>query len=324
MKILVTGGAGYIGSFMTKRLLDDGHKVVVIDSLEKGHKEALDTRADFRKGSLLDSNFLSSSVEEGIDAIIHFAAYISMAESMKSPFKYFENNTLGSLMLFEEALKKGIKKIIFSSTAGVYGDPVKTPIPEDHQRTPTNPYGESKKMVEDILKWFGEIHGLSYVSLRYFNACGASVDGSMGERHDPETHLIPSVINSILGKKEFSLFGTDYNTPDGTAVRDYIHVLDLVEAHVLALDKITNENGGYTYNVGTGIGHSNLEVVQKVEEISQEKVNLVKKERRSGDAGILIADPTAIKTELGFEPKYSDINTIVKTAWVWHKSKTEN
>lgn len=320
MKVLVTGGAGYIGSFMVKRLLEDNHEVTVVDSLEKGHKDSVDPRAHLEVGNLSDSAFLSQIFEaNSFDAIIHFAAYISMGESMENPYIYFENNTYTALKLIEQASKHNVKKIIFSSTAGVYGNPTQTPIPEDHSKNPTNPYGESKLMVEKILKWYQETQGMNFVILRYFNACGAALDGSNGENHSPETHIIPNAIRAALENKSFTLFGDDYKTPDGTCVRDYIHVLDLVEAHVLALQKLQKDQGGFTYNVGTGKGYSNKEILEMVKKISGTDFPVSFDPRRPGDADILVADVSKITDELHFRSKHSDLETIIKSAWMWHK-----
>jgi len=321
MKILVTGGAGYIGSFMVRHLLDNNHSVVVADSLEKGYEDAIDSRAEFKKGDLRDLGFVSSLFRYRFDGVIHFAAYISMGESMENPFKYFDNNISASLNVVEEMLRAGQNNFIFSSTAGVYGNPTKIPIPEDHQKSPENPYGESKLMVEKILSWYGKTKGLNSVCLRYFNAAGAAADGSLGERHTPESHIIPNIMKSLLRQEEFTLFGTDYQTPDGTCIRDYIHVLDLVAAHVLALEKLQKDPGTYQYNVGTGKGYSNKEVLEAVEKVSGQKVQVQYSKRRPGDADQLIADVTKISTALGFSPKYSDLETIVKTAWEWHKKQ---
>lgn len=322
MKILVTGAAGYIGSFMVKRLLEDQFEVAAIDSLERGHEEALDARVTLKKGDINDDVFLENVFkDEKIDAIIHFAGYISMEESMRLPEMYFKNNTFTTLMLLEKAVKFSVNKVIFSSTAGVYGNPVKVPISEDHPKNPENPYGESKLMVENILKWFQRIHGVNYIALRYFNACGASLDGEMGEAHDPETHIIPKAIEAVMTGAPFQLFGEDYKTRDGTCVRDYVHVLDLVDAHVLALKKLDSEPGGYAYNVGTGKGFSNKEVVEMIKKVSGVDFEVVIKERRPGDADELVADPTRINTELKFQPKHSDLETIVATAWKWHNKK---
>ena len=323
MKYLITGGAGYIGSFMVKRLLERGDEVVVIDSLERGHEEAVEKSAKLYTGTLLNREFIAKVFSENkFDGVIHFAGFISMSESMENPYVYFQNNVFSSLNLIEEMVKTNTNNLIFSSSAGVYGNPVQIPIPEISATNPTNPYGESKLMVEKIMNWYGKTKKLSTVSLRYFNASGASLDGSMGEGHTPETHIIPNIIKSLLENKSFSLFGTDYKTKDGTCVRDYIHVLDLVEAHVLALEKLIRQPGNYVYNVGTGNGFSNKEIVQMVEKVSGQKINIQNAPRRPGDADELIADASKIRSELGFNPKYSDLETIVKSAWQWHNKKS--
>jgi UDP-glucose 4-epimerase len=325
MNILVTGGAGYIASFMTKRLLDDGYSVTVLDSLERNDKNLLDSRASFVKGNILDKQFVADLFSKNhFDGIIHFAGYISMAESMQNPGIYFENNTFGPVVILEEMKKHKVNSFIFSSTAGVYGNPTKIPIPEDNPTHPTNPYGESKLMVEQLLKWYNKIYGIGFVSLRYFNAAGAATDASLGERHNPETHIIPNAIAAVLHDKEFTLFGTDYKTIDGTCVRDYIHVYDLIEAHVLALKKLQKDSGGYIYNVGTGNGFSNKQVLEMVEKISGKKIKIKTEPRRPGDADTLIADPTKIIQELGFSPKFSTLENIVETAWKWHVKNSES
>jgi len=323
MKILVTGGAGYIGSFMTKRLIDEGFDVVVADSLERGHKEYIDKRAIFIEGNLCNQEFVKVLFSKHtFDGVIHFAAYISMGESMENPSIYFMNNILASLNILSMMQEKKVNNFIFSSTAGVYGNPIAIPIPESHPKHPENPYGESKLMVEKIVTWFGKIHNISSVILRYFNAAGASLDGSMGEKHNPETHIIPNIISAALGKTPFSLFGTDYKTPDGTCIRDYIHVLDLVEAHLLAMKKLQQLPGVYAYNVGVGKGYSNKEVIDMVQKVSGITIAVDNKQRRPGDADMLIADVSAIKKDLQFVPKYSDLETIVKSAWEWHTKKS--
>lgn len=321
MKILVTGGAGYIGSFMVRRLIERGDEVFIIDDLERGHKAFIDPRAKLLQGSVLDKKFLSEVFKNKFDGVIHFAGYISMGESVEKPYMYFENNTFGSLVLLEEMVNGGTKNIIFSSTAGVYGNPAETPITEDHPKLPTNPYGESKLMVERIMEWYNEIHDVNFTALRYFNAAGASLDGRFGEDHDPETHLIPRVMLSILKDEEFTLFGEDYDTPDGSCVRDYIHVLDLVEAHVLALDAMLLKSGAHFYNIGTGRGYSNRQVISEIERISGKKLKIKVVERRRGDADTLIADPKLIKADLRFDPKNSDLPTIIESAWKWHSEK---
>ena len=320
MKVLVTGGAGYIGSFMTKRLLERGDEVVVVDSLERGHKEAVDTKAKLYAGNLLNKEFVSKIFSENkFDAVIHFAGYISMNESMQNPYLYFQNNIFASLNVMEEMVKTNTNNFIFSSTAGVYGNPIKLPIPEDHPKNPENPYGESKLMVEKLMSWYQETHGINSVALRYFNASGASLDGKLGENHDPESHIIPNIMKAILNSESFKLFGTDYDTKDGTCVRDYIHVIDLVEAHVLAIEKLMKDKGMFAYNVGTGNGYSNKEVIEMVRRVSGKDFQIEESARRPGDADTLIADASKIKGELGFSPKYSDLETIVKTAWEWHR-----
>jgi len=322
MKVLVTGGAGYIGSFMTKRLLDDGHEVVVVDNLIRGHKEVVDARAELEVGDLQDEKFLTSLFDNHqFEAVIHFAAYISMAESMKEPGMYYENNVLATVKMLDEMREHGINKFIFSSTAGVYGNPVTVPIPENHQKRPENPYGHSKLISEDILAWYHSIYGTNYVILRYFNASGAALDGSLGEAHNPETHLIPAAIISLLTEKPFTLYGTDYDTPDGTCIRDYIHVLDLVEAHLLALKKLDHASGGFTYNVGTGRGYSNKEVLKKIQQVTGKELSIRGESRRPGDAAALVADALKIQTELQFIPTYSDLTTIIESAWKWHSGR---
>lgn len=323
MKVLVTGGAGYIGSHMTKVLLDKGHEVTVADNLERGFQEAIDPRAHFSNGDLRDKRFVEELFNKHkFDGVIHFAAYIAVGESMQHPEMYFENNFTAALNVLEAMRKNNCNNFIFSSTAAVYGTPKQLPITEDHPKNPESPYGESKYMVEKLLRWLNKIYGINYVALRYFNASGASLDASTGERHAPETHIIPNVIKSVLEKRPFKLFGDTYDTPDRTCVRDYIHVLDLCEAHILALEKLVKDGGGYAFNVGTGNGYSNKEIVSMVEKVSGTKIETEIVEKREGDPNQLIADPSKIKQELGFAPTYSDLETIIKTAWQWH-SKSE-
>lgn len=319
MKILVTGGAGYIGSFMVKRLINDGHEVIVADSLERGHEEVIDPKASLVKGSLLDKEYLKKLFSDhAFDGVIHFAGYISVAESVKSPELYFTNNFLATLNLLDQMAESKVQNIIFSSTAAVYGTPQHVPIPESHPKSPESPYGDSKLMVERLLHWYHLSHNINSVALRYFNASGASLDGSMGEMHTPETHIIPNAIKAAIQGTSFTLFGTDYPTKDGTAVRDYIHVLDLAEAHILALHKVTKDGGEYQFNVGTGMGYSNQEVVNMVEKVSGKKIQIHVESRRSGDPVELVADVDKIKKELGFKPAHSELETIVSSAWKWH------
>ncbi len=322
MKVLVTGGAGFIGSIMVKRLLEEGNSVDVVDSLERGDKERVDKRAKLHVGSLLNKSLVSSVFSEVFDVVIHFAGYISMGESMENPGMYFENNTYGSFILLEALKNKSVKRFIFSSTAGIYGNPIRLPISEEEPKNPTNPYGESKLGVERMLSWYQKIYGINFVSLRYFNAAGATRDGLLGESHSPETHIIPNAISSALNNTHFMLYGTDYKTKDGTCIRDYIHVEDLVEAHMLAIKKIEKEKGGFFYNVGTGKGFSNKEVIDCVKKTSGIDFPIDVQKRRPGDADELVADVTLIQKELRFSPKYSDLQTIVKTAWEWHKKNS--
>lgn len=320
MKILVTGGAGYIGSFMTKKLIDDGHEVLVIDSLNRGHRKALDKRAKLIIKDLLHPEFLEDVFSKyTFDAVIHFAGLISMEESIKKPGMYFVHNVFSVVNILNKLKEQKVKNFIFSSTAGVYGDPIQIPIPESHPTKPKNPYGESKLMVERILSWYGFSYGINFVSLRYFNAAGGALDGSMGEDHGPETHIIPNAIRSAMDGSQFALYGTDYQTRDGTCVRDYIHVLDLVEAHVVALERLSEMQGSFFYNVGTGEGYTNKEIIEMVKKVSGIDFSVKIEGRRPGDAEVLIADPKKIKSELGFSPRFSDLKTIVESAWKWHK-----
>ena len=322
MNILVTGGAGYIGSFMTRRLLDDGHSVVVVDSLVRGHKAYIDSRATFFQGDLLDTNFVKKIFSQNsFDGVIHFAGYISMAESMENPGIYFQNNVYSIITILEHMKKTESNNVIFSSTAGIYGNPSQIPIPEDHLKNPENPYGESKLMAEKILHWYHKIDGINSTCLRYFNACGAALDGSFGEDHDPETHIIPLAMHAALQKKPFSLYGQDYPTKDGTCIRDYIHVLDLIDAHVRALENLQKSSGAHVYNVGTGKGFSNKEILGKVRQITGVDFEITSMPKRAGDAAILIANVTKIKNELGFETKYSDLDTIISSAYKWYTQK---
>lgn len=324
MTILVTGGAGYIGSFMVKKLIENEFQVIVVDNLENGHKEAIDKRATFIEGNLLDTEFVNNLFSNNkLHGVIHFAGFISMKESMENPGKYFKNNIFASLNILEAMKDYKVNNFIFSSTAGVYGNPIKIPIPEDHPKNPTNPYGESKLMVEKILPWYKEIHKINFAALRYFNAAGAALNGSMGENHKPETHIIPNATNAALYDSKFTLYGNDYDTPDGTCVRDYIHVLDLVDAHVLVFKKLSDDGGGYFYNVGTGRGCSNKEIVEMVNKVTGINLKVKIEKRRPGDADVLVADPTRINSELNFSPRYSDLETIVKTAWEWHKKNSK-
>jgi UDP-glucose 4-epimerase len=306
MNVLVTGGLGYIGGITAARLKKAGYNPVIYD-LKNGQ-------------DIADTATLKKIIKrEKIDAVVHFAAYIEMGESMANPKKYFDNNFIGSQRLIETLNQLKINKIIFSSTAGVYGNPTKIPIPETAQKQPENPYGLSKLMTEELLNFYSRTGGMRAISLRYFNAAGATLDSKLGENHQPESHLIPNVIKAILEDREFNLFGNDYPTKDGTCIRDYIHVLDLAEAHILALKSLNSGHQTDVFNVGTGRGYSNLEVIKMIEQVSGKKVKLKILPRRPGDANELVADTTKITKTLGFKPQYSNLKTIVTTAWKWHE-----
>ena len=313
MKILVAGGAGYIGSCTTEYLLERGHEICVFDALLNGHRQAVDPRAKFVKGNLEDFSAIDNAIRDfQPEGVIHFAAFIEVGESMKLPGKYFRNNVANAMNLAEACTKNGVRKIVFSSTAATYGMPKNVPIKETEPTVPINPYGESKLMFEKILRWYHDIHGLQYTALRYFNAAGATP--VHGEDHHPETHLIPLIMQAAEGKRpKISVFGTDYDTPDGTCIRDYIHVLDLAQAHLLALE---NQDSG-AFNLGTGQGHSVKSIIDTVKKVTGLDFPVEYAERRPGDPARLIADSTAAKTVLGWKPQYDDINAIVESAWKW-------
>jgi len=313
----VTGGAGYIGSNTTLQLLDAGYDVVVADNLSRGLREAVEP-SRLRVVDLLDTEGLVSLLQEKpVDAVIHFAAFIAVGESMKTPELYFHNNTAGSLSLLTAMIRTGVRNIVFSSTAAVYGMPKTVPIPESEPYAPVNAYGESKVMVEKMLDWFDQIHGLRSVCLRYFNASGADPQGRAGESHDPETHLIPLLFRAVQTGKPVTLFGSDYATPDGTCIRDYIHVSDLARAHIVALESLANGGPSKKYNVGTGHGYSVKEVREAVEAVTGKPVPYEFGPRREGDPPTLVADSTRLQTELGWKPVDSDLKRIVETAWQW-------
>lgn len=320
MKILITGGAGYIGSHTTAELLKQGHNITVFDNLVCGHKQSI--TCPLVIGDLLNKNEINTVFEKSnFDGVIHFAAYALAGESMNEPGKYFENNILGGLNLLEAMKKHGVNKIIFSSTCAQYGFPEKLPVTEEEDKKPVSVYGESKLMFETILQWYDSLFGIKNICLRYFNACGASLDGSIGEDHDPETHIIPIAIQTALGQREkFVIFGNDYKTPDGTNIRDYVHVLDLADAHIRALVYLAGDNESNFFNVGTGTGYSNKEIIEMVKEISGVDFPVETGPRRSGDPDAVYADNTKIKKALSWEPKYSDLETIIKTSWNWHKT----
>jgi UDP-glucose-4-epimerase GalE len=316
-RILVTGGAGYIGSNTTLELLDAGYDVVVVDNLSRGNRSAVDP-GRLRVVDLADTEgLIGVMTEKPVDAVIHFAAFIAVGESMKVPEIYFQNNTAGSLSLMTAMLKTGISKIVFSSTAAVYGMPENVPIPETEPRAPVNAYGESKVMVEKMLEWFDQIHGMRSVCLRYFNASGADPKCRAGEDHEPETHLIPLLFRAVQTGKPVTLFGDDYATPDGTCIRDYIHVTDLAQAHIAAVEALCAGSGSKKYNVGTGHGYSVKEVRDAVERITGKAVPFEMGPRREGDPPTLVADSSRLQKELSWKPVHSDLDRIVETAWAW-------
>ena len=315
MKILVVGGAGYIGSVCAELLLDQGHGVTIFDNLSEGHRRALDPRAEFVEGDLVDRQSIEKTLaKQQPDAVMHFAANALVGESMQNPSKYFRNNVANGLNLLDAMISAGVAKIIFSSTCAIFGPPERVPIDETMPPRPINPYGESKLAFEKILRWYGEIHGLKFVSLRYFNAAGASA--KFGEDHRVETHLIPNVLKVALGQKpNVEIFGTDYETPDGTCIRDYIHILDLARAHILALNSAKSD----FYNLGTGGGASVREVIDSCRKITGSNIDIVEKPRRPGDPPRLIASSGKIKRELGWQPQFQSLDAIIESAWKWHQ-----
>lgn len=315
MKILVVGGAGYIGSVCAELLLDQGHGVTIFDNLSEGHRRAVDPRAEFVEGDLVDQQSIEKILaKQQPDAVMHFAANALVGESMQNPSKYFRNNIANGLNLLDAMISAGVAKIIFSSTCAIFGPPERVPIDETMTPRPINPYGESKLAFEKILRWYGEIHGLKFVSLRYFNAAGASA--KFGEDHRVETHLIPNVLKVALGQKpNVEIFGTDYETPDGTCIRDYIHIVDLARAHILALNATRSD----FYNLGTGGGASVRDVIDSCRKITGRNLGIVEKPRRPGDPPRLIASSEKIKRELGWQPQFQSLDAIIESAWKWHQ-----
>ncbi len=321
MRILVTGGAGYIGSQMTRQLLEKGIDVVVADSLENGHRAAVPQDATLRVGNLGDPVFVEQLFAgDPFDAVMHFAGYIEMKESMENPGKYFRNNAAYSNQLLDAMVKANVKRFVFSSSAGVYGNPVHVPSPESDPQVPTNPYGQSKLMVEEMLHWYDQVFGLRSIALRYFNAAGAALDGRFGEDHPGESHIIPLAIRAAMGRTPFKLFGDDYPTRDGTCIRDYVHVMDLCDAHLLAVDALMKGHGSTAYNVGIGRGYSNKEIIDAVRRKSGLDLQVIVSPRRPGDASESVADTSHLRQEFGWTPRYSDLDTIIGTAWKWHQS----
>ncbi len=314
MHILVTGGAGYIGSICVEQLLNAEHQVTVFDNLTEGHRKAIDPRATFIAGDLQQRCEIEDAMEKTKpDAVMHFAANALVGESMTNPSKYFRNNVGAGVNLLDAMIATGVKRFVFSSTCATFGTPDRIPIDETLPQRPINPYGESKLMFEKVLRWYDEIHGLKYVALRYFNAAGASEQ--FGEDHRIETHLIPNILKVALGQKEnVSIFGTDYETPDGTCIRDYIHIIDLAQAHMLAL----NTPASALFNLGTGGGTSVREVISACEKVTGKKITVLEQPRRAGDPARLIAGSDKIQRELGWKPRYQEIEKIIASAWAWH------
>lgn len=320
MRILVLGGAGYIGSHTVYELVDAGYEVIVIDNLLTGFKEAVHPQAKFYEGDIRDKIFLDNILsKEKIDGVIHFAASSQVGESMKNPLKYYNNNLCGTEVLLESMVEHGIDKIVFSSTAATYGEPESIPILETARTLPTNCYGETKLSMEKMFKWISKAHNLRYVSLRYFNACGAHPNGKIGEAHNPETHLIPLVLQVPNGKIEYiSVFGNDYDTKDGTCVRDYIHVNDLAQAHILAMEYLSKGGESNIFNLGNGVGFTVKEVIETARKVTNHTIPIREEERRAGDPSVLIASSEKARKVLGWKPQYADLETIISTAWKWH------
>ena len=320
MNILVTGGAGYIGSHCCKELSKKGFQPVTIDNLVYGHKDFV-RWGEFFEGDVGDPAHLKKCLAQyKIDAVMHFAAYAYVGESVEDPVKYYENNLCNTIQLLHAVLDNNIRYVVFSSTCATYGHPQKTPIDEDHPLNPINPYGKTKRMIEEILQDYHNAYGLKYISLRYFNAAGADPDTEVGEDHDPETHLIPLVLDAAIGKRKgIKVFGTDYETPDGTCIRDYIHVTDLAQAHILALQQLMGGADSSVYNLGNGQGFSVLEVIERARKITGKNIVVENSDRRPGDPPVLIASNAKAVKELGWKPQYADIDDIIGTAWEWHK-----
>lgn len=319
MRILVTGGAGYIGGTVAQLLLDKGHNVTVYDNLCHGHRALVPTGAEFVEGDLADRPELEKLLRRGIDGVMHFAALIEAGESMRKPEIYFRNNSASTLTLLEAMLATGVNRLVFSSTAAVYGEPESTPIREDAPLRPTNAYGESKLLVERMLDWLNRIHGFRYASLRYFNVAGA-IEGR-GEAHEPESHLIPLILDVALGRREsIKIFGKDYPTKDGTCVRDYIHVQDLARAHLLAFNALAERNP-LIYNLGNGVGFTVREVIESARRVTGHAIPVIEEPRRPGDPAVLIASSEKIGKELGWKPEHTQLDNILQSAWKWHQQR---
>lgn len=323
MNILITGGCGYIGSHFVKFLQKNSdHKVIVFDNLSRGHRESINNDVDFEKIDLLNPSEIEIGLSKyKIDAVVHFAAFAYVGESVEDPGLYYTNNVTGSINLIKAINKAGIKKFIFSSTCSLYGNPNQVPISESEPTKPINPYAQTKLMIEKVLADFDLSHNLKYAALRYFNAAGADFEGEIGESHDPEPHLIPIVLQTALGKREhIKIFGDDYDTPDGTCIRDYIHVYDLADAHLKALEYLVRGENSDFFNLGTGDGNSVKELIDKAREVTGKEIKSVIAERRAGDPAVLVADNKKAKNILGWNPKYN-LDDIIKSAWNWHQNQ---
>lgn len=321
MKILVLGGAGYIGSHTVKELIKSGSQVVIVDNLETGYKEAVYPDAQFYQGDIRDRAFMDNVFEkEKIDGVIHFAANSLVGESMSNPLKYYDNNLYGTKVLLDSMVANGVDKIVFSSTAATYGEPKQVPILETDPAEPTNPYGETKLSMEKMMKWTDLAHGVRYVALRYFNACGADVSGEIGEAHSPETHLIPLILQVPNGQRDkISIYGDDYDTKDGTCVRDYIHVTDLAQAHILAMKYLIDGKESAIFNLGNGVGFTVKEVIEAARKVTNHPIPAEVVSRRSGDPAKLIASSEKAKKILGWNPQHADLEEIIESAWNWHR-----
>ena len=322
MNVLVVGGAGYIGSHCVRQLIAAGHRPVVLDNLAYGHRKAVAQEIPFYAANLGDTpTVLNILRQEKIELVMHFAAFCYVGESVTAPVKYYENNVVATLHLLDAMLQAGVKKFVFSSTCATFGVPERLPMTEDLPQAPINPYGQTKLDVENMLKALSTAHGLSFAAFRYFNAAGAAEDGTIGEDHNPETHLIPLAIQVATGKRaNLQIFGTDYPTPDGTCLRDYVHVDDLSRAHIAVFDKLATPGARFFYNLGTGKPFSVREIIQAVEKITGKKVPVIESPRRAGDPPALFADSSKAKKELGWTPKFMDAESVIATAWKWHQS----
>ena len=320
--ILVCGGAGYIGSHAVRQLIDKGEEVIIVDNLETGHEDAIHPKAKFYKVDIRDEKSLNKVFEENkIDEVIHFAANSLVGESMTNPLKYFNNNVHGTEVLLKVMVAHDVNKIVFSSTAATYGEPKHIPILESDETNPTNAYGETKLCMEKMMKWADKAHGVKYISLRYFNVAGAHVSGEIGEDHNPETHLIPLILQVPLGKREFiSIFGDDYETHDGTCIRDYIHVTDLADAHILAVHKLREGSESNIYNLGSGNGFTVKEMIEAARKVTEHEIPAKVCERRAGDPAKLVASSEKARRELGWNPKYENVEDMISSAWNWHKN----